>query len=62
MVYGIAITLFMLWVLGLENNQHFGFITYGFLALVLLVVTANLLETRGRLETAKQAVKPKTFK
>jgi|GEM_PF-5007015 hypothetical protein len=61
MVYVIAIVLFVLWALGLENHQHFGFITYGFLALVLLVVTANLLESRGRLEMAKQAVKPETF-
>jgi hypothetical protein len=56
MIYGIAFVLFVLWALGLENNQHFGFITYGFMALVLMVVTANLLESRGKLERAKQDI------
>ena len=43
----------MLWALGLENNHHFGFLTYGFMALGLLILTANLLESRGKLERAK---------
>ena len=57
MIYGIAFVLFVLWALGLENNHHFGFLTYGLMALGLLILTANVLESRGRLERAKALVK-----
>jgi hypothetical protein len=60
MVYGIAFVLLVLWALGLENNHHFGFLSYGLMALGLLIVTANLLETRGRMERVKQAAQPGT--
>lgn len=54
MLYTVAAALMILWALGLENNRHFGFLTYGLMALGLLIVTASLLEKRGQMVRVKR--------